>query len=133
MAPEKITLVDHYKGDSWVGMIIGPVLFNGTAPLADLASCKLQFRDEFDALGQEFNIVGEGGAIDGAIGLITIDDAATWEITVPVQPLNCDAGVSEDGSSNKKTWYWDFETVDADGVKLTIYKGTIKVFEDVTA
>ena len=125
--PAKITLEDHYKGDWWEGMVIGPVLVNGVAPTATLISCKMQFRDEWDELGHEFNTTPGAG-----IGTITIDDAATWEITVPPQLLNLLTDESENGKNNSKTWYLDFQTTDSDGAILTLYRGTIKVLEDVS-
>lgn len=127
MAPVKITLNDHYKGDTWPGIIVGPVLINSVQPTSNLASVRLQFRDEDDVLGHEFNTVGGAG-----IGTITIDDPVTWEITVPAQLLDLDAGTVIKGMKNKKTWYWDFETTDANGDIITLYTGTIKVSEDVS-
>lgn len=127
MAPEKIKLHDHYKGDQWIGMSVGPILINGATPPANLASVKIQFKDEDDNLGQEFNTTGGAG-----IGDITIDDAVNWVITVPEQLLNLDAGAHVAGMKNSKVWYWDFETIDANGAPLTLYKGTIKVLEDIT-
>ena len=128
MAPVKIKLEPHYKGDWWVGMLVGPVLINGAQPAATLTSVAMEFRDENDVLGHKFSSAPGAGE-----GTITISDAATWEVIVPEQLLDLDAGTSQNGSSNKKTWYWDFETTDSDGVILTLYKGTIKVLEDVTA
>ena len=128
MAPVKISLENHWKGDTWPGMVIGPVIINDEQPPVALASCKMQFRDGDDVLGHEFNSVpGQD------IGTITIDDADTWEITVPEQLLNLDAGDIVSGLINTKYWHWDFETIDVNGKKLTLYYGKIKVKEDVTS
>jgi hypothetical protein len=126
--PAKIKLNDHYKGDYWEGMVVGPVLIDDAQPANSLASVRIQFRDEYDQLGHEFNTTPGAG-----IGTITIDDANTWEITVPPQLLNLDANPLESGMSNSKTWYWDFETTDSTGAILTLYRGTIKVKEDVSS
>jgi hypothetical protein len=127
--PEKIKLSDHYKNDTWEGMIIGPVLINGAQPSQNIVSARMEFRDKDDQLGYALDTSPGAGE-----GTITIDDAATWEITVAPQLIpGVDAGVSSNGSSNTKIWYWDFETTDAAGVVLTLYRGTMKVKEDVTA
>ena len=125
--PEKIKLNDHYKGDFWEGMSVGPVLINGVQPTVNLAAVRMQFRDEDDVLGHEFNEAPGAGE-----GTITITDAVTWEINVPEQLLDLDAGVVNNRLTNSKTWYWDFQTTDTNGRILTLYRGTIKVKEDVT-
>ncbi len=125
--PVKIKLADHYKGDFWEGMVVGPVLINEAQPDQNLSAVRMQFRNENDQLGHEFNTTPGAG-----IGTITIDDAVTWEVTVPPQLLNLDADPVSAGMKNTKTWYWDFETTDASGAILTLYRGTIKVTEDVS-
>lgn len=118
MPPVKIKLLPHYKGDHWSGMAIGPILINDLQPGSQLASCRMHFRDEYGSLGHAFKTSPGAGE-----GTITIDDATTWEITVPVQALDLESG----------TWDWDFETTDANGTVLTLYVGTIKVIGDVTS
>jgi hypothetical protein len=128
MAPEKITIADHYNGDTWVGMAIGPILINSLQPPNTLASCKLEFRDEDDTLGYKLTTTPGAGE-----GTITISDATTWVVSIPEQLIpGVDAGDVTAGMKNKKIWYWDFETIDSTGKKLTLYKGTLKVYEDVT-
>lgn len=118
MPPVYIRLDSHYKDDTWTGMTVGPVLINTAQPEYTLASVKMQFRDQADQLGHEFNTVGGTG-----IGTITITNATTWVITVPEQLLNLTKGI----------WSWDFETINSEGTKLTLYEGIIKVIEDTTS
>ena len=117
MVPEKVTLSKYYHGDTWKGFKIGPVLFDGNAPTTTLVSCKLQFRDKYDNLGYEYNTVS---AI--CKGLITITDAATWEVTVEPGILDLEKGL----------WYWDLETVDSAGTIKTIISGKIRIKIDIT-
>jgi hypothetical protein len=120
MAPVKVTIDSHYKGDFWSGMVVGPVLINGAQPAAALHATegvRMQFRDEDNNLGQEFSTVSGTG-----VGVITVTDYATWEFTVLSQLLNLYAGI----------WYWGLETKDVNGVIITLYKGTITVIDDIT-
>ncbi len=127
MEPVKIKLNDHYKGDHWVGMTVGPVLINGAQPISNLAAVTLEFRDENDQLGHKFDSAPGAGE-----GTIVIDDAVTWEASIAPQALDLDAGPLDLRLSNSKTWYWDFKTTDATGKIITLYRGTIKVSEDVS-
>lgn len=116
MRPVRITLPNHTKGDTWEGLIIGPVLFNDAQPPFELDSCRLYFRKE-GVIGFKYKNVPD---VDD--GTITIDDSVIWELTVVGQVLPLDVGV----------WDWDFETTDADGVIRTIYKGTLSIVEEQT-
>lgn len=127
MAPTKVDLIDHYKGDTWVGMTVGPILINGTQPPTTLSEVNIDFKDKDDNLG--YRLSSNPGAGEGTI---TIVDANTWEVLVPKQDLPLDAGDLEEGMKNKKYWYYDFQTIDSESTKLTTYKGKIKVYEDVT-
>ena len=117
MAPVTIKINEYYKGDSWSGLDIGPVIIDGAQPLLTLASCRMHFRDEDGALGYALNTVVTVGK-----GTIVISNTVTWEILVPKQILDLTAG----------KWFWDFETTDAAGNVLTLYKGSLKVKQDVT-
>lgn len=117
MAPVTINLEPHYKGDSWHGVEIGPVLINDAVPSAALVNCRMQFRDKRDALGYELNSTVAVGK-----GLITILDPNTWEMQVNGQVLDIPEG----------RWKWDFETTDANGVVRTLYKGVLQVNGDVS-
>ena len=118
MPPVKIDLAEHYKGDSWTGMIVGPILINDAQPSNALASVRMQFRDhKTDALGYELNTTP---GIDE--GSITISNTVTWEILVPVQIIDLPEG----------RYNWDFECTDAAGYVITTYKGAMKVKQDVT-
>lgn len=117
MAPGKVTLKPCYKGDTWKGFTVGPVLIDGQAPTTTLVSCKMQFVDKYGGLGYEFDTVAAVSK-----GLITIDDAATWEVTVEPAILPLDKGV----------WKWDFETIDSADTKVTLLAGTIRITADIT-
>lgn len=117
MRPVPVTLNDHTRGDTWEGITIGPVMFNGAQPTSVLSSCRMQFRDDNDTLGYELNSVPATGK-----GPITITNSTTWVVTVPAQQLPLDAA----------TWRWDFETTDAGGVVRTLYSGILRIKADVT-
>lgn len=118
MRPAIVNLEDHTKEDTWEGMVIGPITINEAAPTYPVVSCRIQFRlASTKALGYELN--NDPGAGEGNI---TIDDADTWEFTVPAQFLVMDAGDYE----------WDFETIDSAGRKRTFYSGTISIIQDNT-
>jgi hypothetical protein len=118
------TLLDRFRrGDSWVGITVGPVLVDGVAPASAIASVKMQFRDKNGTLGYEFNDDPATGE-----GTVTIDAAATWEISVLKQalPLTVTAG------KKSQNWYWDIEITDEAGAVLTVAAGKIVVDSDIT-
>lgn len=117
MAPLNVSLAPYYKGDTWEGFTVDDLLLDGSAPTANLASCRMQFRDKLGTLGYELNTVASD-----CKGTITIRDAATWSITVGGNILPLEAG----------TWYWDIEAIDANGKVLTILKGRLRVTADIT-
>jgi hypothetical protein len=122
MIPATVNLFDHYRGDTWDGMTIGPVMFNtGTAvapvlvpPTYPVASCRMQFRSG-GTLGYELTNVVTAGK-----GLVTVTDATAWTFAVLPQLLPLDAG----------EWLWDFECTDTQGAIMTLYKGQINVVPD---
>jgi hypothetical protein len=118
MKPVNITLEDHYQGDSWVGMGIGPVLINDAQPPNTLSSCKLQFRDKFGQLGAILSTAPAAGE-----GTITIDNATTWEASIAPQLLSL---------PRPGIWTWDFQTTDSAGIRRTLYSGKIRVRGEVT-
>lgn len=113
MRPVSIDLPDHTRGDTWEGMAIGPVTFNGETPTVALSGCRMHFRDKGGALGQEFSSEDT---------TITISASGTWEVLVPAQALNLTSGY----------WKWDFETTDIDGIIRTLYDGSIRIIDDIT-
>ena len=117
MPPANIKLDNYYSGDSWGGMLVGPVLINEATPISALAAVRIQFRDSFGDLGYELNTVPTVGK-----GLINITDADTWEIEVPAQVLGLVAG----------RWDWDFECTDSIGFVVTLYRGVLTVKGDIT-
>jgi len=117
MAPVTIKINEYYKGDSWSGLDIGPILIDGVQPLLTLASCRMHFRNADGALGYALNTVPTADK-----GTIVISNATTWEVTIPTQILDLIAG----------KWLWDFETTDSAGNVLTLYKGSLTVKQDVT-
>jgi len=117
MAPLKMTLDAYYKGDTWKGFTLDSILIDGVVPTVNLASCKLQFRDKTGALGYELNSIE---AI--CKGLITINDATTWALSIGGMVLDLEAG----------TWWWDLEMVDVNGDILTVLTGRLRVVDDIT-
>jgi hypothetical protein len=77
----------------------------------------MQFVDKYDSFGYEFNTVASS-----CKGLITISDATTWNFQMMPGELPLTKGV----------WKWDLETVDSDGITLTLLSGTIKIIDDIT-
>ena len=116
MEPVKVDLPPHTRGDTWEGLTIGPVLFDGQPPPAPLKSCRLYFRKETgNALGYGF----KSQVADG-FGLISIIDAAAWHVQIAAQPLPLAIG----------TWCWDFEVTDTDDKVWTLYSGKLSILRD---
>lgn len=116
--PVNIPLPDHKHGDTWDGMSIGPILFDGQPPPNALASCRLYFRhNRYKTFGYGFR----APALNG-FGVITIVDANTWQLVIPPQLLPLAVGL----------WLWELETTDASGKILTLYAGTLTITQDIT-
>ena len=74
MQPVPINLSSHTKNDTWEGVTIGPVLFNGVQPASALSSCRMYFRDTSGTIGYKLKSspgVGEG--------TITITDEESYD------------------------------------------------------
>ena len=118
MPPVIIKLDNYYSGDSWEGMLVGPVVINEVTPTSPVTAVRMQFRDsEFGDLGYELNTDPAAGE-----GLITITDADTWEINIPAQVIGLVAG----------RWDWDLECTDSTGYVVTLYRGVLTVKGDIT-
>lgn len=117
MIPVTITLPDFVSGDTWQGMTIGPILFNGAQPSYALLSCRLHFRNYSGSLAFALSSSPQTGQ-----GSIIISNAVTWSILIPAQVLSLVAG----------KYSWDFETVDSEGVIRTLYEGVQNVLRDYT-
>lgn len=109
------------EGDSWQGLSVGPVTFDGEAwPVAlETVRMKVRRRDT-KAVVLSFTSAGGSGTLP-----VTITDADTWEFEVPEVAkeslTGLTAGVHE----------WDMDVTDAEGFRLTIYEGTWTVREKV--
>ena len=110
-----ISLADHKKGDRWVGIpSIGPVTINGSQPSNALTRIRMHFKH---TKGMLFKL-------DSNDGEIIIDDADTWEASIPE---------IEDFLPNNGEWSWDMEFYEENKTNpLTLYKGTITVHPDIT-
>lgn len=117
MTPVTIDLPPLTSGDTFDGLQIGPVTFNGAPPPSQLASCRLYFRL---ATTKELGYGYRSGDPVTGFGVINITDPVLWLVQIPagVLPLS------------KGSYYWDFETTDAAGVIRTLYKGVQQIGED---
>jgi hypothetical protein len=115
--PVEIPLSDYWRGDKWIGMIIGPIEINELPPPYAAASCRLHFRTNTGKLGYAFS----SNPVDNE-GTIIINNAATWSFTIEPDVLPLAEG----------DWEWDFEITDTAGGPLTPYKGSLKVNPDRT-
>jgi len=117
MIPVFVELDDYYRGDTWDGITIGPILFDNIDPEYPLSACYIDFRDENGTLGYSFRTTPSIGH-----GEIIIIDSDKWEVKIFPTELPLMVGC----------WYWDFETMDSSGFKRTLYKGSMRVIEDIT-
>lgn len=99
------------QGDTWGGI---PSIILDPAPNYNVVSARMQFR--------AFKLaVLPSATLSSTDGTITINNAATWSFTVPVQNLPLTAG----------TYSWQFQTTDSQGSIQTYMQGTIEVLLDV--
>jgi len=99
------------QGDTWGGI---PSIVLDPAPNYAVVSAKMQFRDSKVA-------VLPAATLSTTDGSIVINNAATWDFTIPVQNLPLTAG----------TYNWQFQTTDAQDHVQTYMQGTIEVLLDV--
>lgn len=114
-----VQLADHKLGDRWPGIpVIGPVLINGFQPEDELARVRMHFVRPGRTFRCDSTISSKTNAP------IIITNGVTWEAVVP--PVEKFLSVNGD-------WAWDMEFYAADNESpLTLYKGVLKVFYDVT-
>jgi hypothetical protein len=99
---------------NWIGIAsIGPILINGEAPPLPASRVLLEL---FPPFGSEQGMLIFDSE-DGADGTASIDDAATWEFVIPVQPLPAIPGL----------WRWRFRVITPDEATTTIYRGQLLV------
>jgi len=111
---ETIALKDTKVGDRWVGIAaIGPVTVNSQTPGDALTRVVMAFR-----LGASTYTLDSSGDSPG----ITITDASTWEATIPAR----DAFLERSG-----LWEWDMEFHFGTASVWTLYRGTLRVHDDV--
>jgi hypothetical protein len=119
MKPGFYEMPSFVRGDTWNGVGGFVITVDGVAPDTTLISVKIDFRVKKTSPTVSASLNSE--VVEGS-GTITIDDATNWEISIPSQTLDLDAG----------TYVWDMETVDSEGTVKTYLEGTIKVLQDVT-
>ena len=119
MGPVIVETGIYYKGDTWDGFNVGPVLINEEQPSSYLVAVRMQFRDRKGNVGFEFNskITPEDGK-----GIFEINNPITWEFTTLPIVMSLDKGV----------WFWDLETTDSSDKVITLYRGALTVMEDIT-
>lgn len=110
---ETVTLSDYKVGDRWIGIsTIGPVTVNDATPDNALTRVVMNFR--LGALTY---------TLDSDDSEITIDNAATWEASIPAR----DSFLTRAGK-----WEFDIEFYQTGYTSpWTLYKGTLKVHDDV--
>lgn len=107
------------QGDRFVGMSIGPVLVNGLQPAGTLARVRCQFRR-----GSEV-ITFDSDAGESPDGLISIDDAATWEASIPE--------TADFMAATQGTWSFDIQYYETGRVGyVTYHRGTALADGDIT-
>ena len=113
LSPETVFFEPCVEGDDWEGVpTVGPVTFNGQQPSAALSSARLVF---YESIITYPELVLTSGA-----GNIVIEDAVTWEMSIPIVP-------AESFTLKAGTYKWVIETTDADGVVRSLYKGILEV------
>jgi len=119
MQPTNMILTPHTSGDTWEGKVFGPILLGGVQPTYTLESCRMYFRHTIN--GRVYWRLNSDSSVSRD-GTITITDSTTWLVTIPEQVLDLETG----------TYFWDFETVDANGAIRTLYKGTLFITPEVS-
>lgn len=99
------------QGDTWGGI---PSIIFTPAPNYNVVSARMQFRESKVAVLPSATLSTEDGSIE-------INNASTWNFTVPVQNLALTAG----------TYDWQFQTTDSQGSVQTYMQGTLQVHLDI--
>ena len=102
-------------GDTYDGFSITGITIDGANPSNTLASVRLQFRTAPDATTAALELTS-------AAADITIDDSATWAITIEAFTISLAAG----------RYYYDIEFTDSAGLIRTYVAGSWRVDQDVT-
>jgi hypothetical protein len=113
----KVNLNDHKLGDRWLGISsIGPVIINDEQPVNELERVRCTFRKD------SYSFTLDSNGLES--GLILINDAATWAVSIPAV---------QDFVEFHGLWDWDIEFYEAGNTgPITLYKGTLRVHPDVT-
>lgn len=105
------------RADRWIGITsIGPILIDGAQPVVTLARVRMQFR-----LGAAVYTLDTEGTPDAPI---VINDAATWEASIAA----IESGIFETAGK----WTFDIEFYGTGQGALTLHKGDIQVYDDIT-
>lgn len=99
------------QGDTWGGI---PSIIFTPAPNYLVVSARMQFRESKVAVLPSATLSTEDGSIE-------INNASTWDFTVPVQNLALTAGIYD----------WQFQTTDSQGSVQTYMQGTLQVHLDI--
>jgi len=108
---ETKTLADCTVGDRWVGISEITATINGETPGPNLERVVLTFR-----LGQAIY------ALDSDDGDIEITDADAWE---------CSIAARDDFLPRAGLWNWEMAFYFGDDSCWTLYKGQIRVWDDL--
>lgn len=114
-APAQHDFGEVVQGNTWLGIYPAMIItVNNAAPTSALASVRMQFR----------RTPGDPAAetLSSEDDEITINDASTWNITIPPQVLELCAG----------DWMTDIEFTNAAGEKKTYVAGKLKVLPAIT-
>jgi hypothetical protein len=94
-------------GNTWDGITVA-FSSNGTAFDSPLSAVSMEFRTPAGVLTQTLTSAG---------GTIVIDNANTWEISIPEIVLSLTEG----------TWNWSITTTDSTGIIKTRVLGTLPI------
>ena len=119
MTPANIPFDNLVAGNQWLGVqLIGPVLINGVSPSTALASVRMAFRKAPDDITPAYVLATTPQAGQGSI---TINNASTWSVTIPEQPLPLAPG----------NWVWAIQFVDTLGTISTLFEGSLTVLPNI--
>jgi hypothetical protein len=116
---KSISLPSIKKGDRWFGINnIGPVTINGNPPSNDLVRVRANFVKSMKTYKLDSDLTTNPDAP------IIIDDAALWSISIPpVEYGFCPCAGK---------WTFDMEFIGEGQGALTLLKGDIMVYSDIT-